>query len=92
MYPLGKQFEVDYSRAASDKKVVVQGENYRFSVITERVVRLEFSPSGNFNDRPTQLIKNRNVGLPDFSVRQDANVVEITTKYFSLNYMFYLKV
>ncbi len=87
MYPLGKQFEVDYSRAASDKKVVVQGENYRFSVITERVVRLEFSPSGNFNDRPTQLIKNRNVGLPDFSVRQDANVVEITTKYFSLNYI-----
>ena len=63
MYPLGKQFEVDYSRAASDKKVVVQGENYRFSVITERVVRLEFSPSGNFNDRPTQLIKNRSVGL-----------------------------
>ena len=87
MYPLGKQFEVDYSRAASDKKVVVQGENYRFSVITERVIRLEFSPSGQFNDRPTQLIKNRNVGLPDFSVRQDANVVEITTKYFSLNYI-----
>ena len=87
MYPLGKQFEVDYSRAASDKKVVVQGANYRFSIITERVVRLEFSPSGQFNDRPTQLIKNRHIGLPDFSVRQDANVVEITTKYFSLNYI-----
>ena len=87
MYPLGKQFEVDYSRAASDKKVVVQGANYRFSIITERVVRLEFSPSGQFNDRPTQLIKNRHIGLPDFSVRQDANIVEITTKYFSLNYI-----
>ncbi len=87
MYPLGKQFEVDYSKSASDKKVVVQGDNYRFSIITERVVRLEFSPSGQFNDKPTQLIKNRQVGLPDFSVRQDANVVEITTKYFSLNYI-----
>ena len=87
MYPLGKQFEIDYSRATSDKKVVVQGENYRFSVVTERVVRLEYSLTGKFNDRPTQLIKARNIGLPDFSVRQDANVVEITTKYFSLNYI-----
>ena len=87
MYPLGKQFEVDYTKAKSDKKVVVQGNNYRISVITERVVRLEFSFNGQFIDRPTQLIKKRNVGLPDFSVRQDANIVEITTKYFSLNYI-----
>ena len=87
MYPLGKQFEVDYAKATCDRKVVVQGSNYRISVITERVVRLEFSPNGQFNDRPTQLIKKRNVGLPDFSVRQDANIVEVTTKYFSLNYI-----
>ena len=87
MYPLGKQFEVDYTKAKSDKKTVVQGNNYRISVITERVVRLEFSPAGQFNDRPTQLIKKRNVGIPDFSVRQDANIVEVTTKYFSLSYI-----
>ena len=87
MYPLGKQFEVDYTKAKSDKKAVVQGANYRISVITERVVRLEYSPNGQFNDRPTQLIKKRNVGLPDFSVRQDATIVEVTTKYFSLSYI-----
>ena len=87
MYPLGKQFEVDYTKATSDRKAIVQGTNYRISVITERVVRLEFSPNGQFNDRPTQLIKKRNVGLPDFSVRQDATIVEVTTKYFSLSYI-----
>jgi len=87
MYPLGKQFEVDYTKAKSDKKVVVQGNNYRITVISERIVRLEFSPTGQFNDRPTQLIKKRNIGLPDFSVRQDANIVEVSTKYFSLNYI-----
>ena len=87
MYPLGKQFEVDYTKAKSDKKLVVQGANYRISVITERVVRLEFSPNGQFNDRPTQLIRKRNVGLPDFSIRQDANILELTTKYFSLTYI-----
>ncbi len=87
MYPLGKQFEVDYGKATSDKKAIVQGPNYRISVISERVVRLEFSPSGQFNDKPTQLIKKRNIGLPDFSVRQDANIVEVTTKYFALSYI-----
>ena len=87
MYPLGRQFEVDYTKAKSDKKAIVQGSNYRISVITERVVRLEFSANGQFNDRPTQLIRKRNVGLPDFSVRQDANIVEISTKYFSLSYI-----
>ena len=87
MYPLGRQFEVDYTKAKSDKKAIVQGNNYRISVITERVVRLEFSVNGQFNDRPTQLIRRRNVGLPDFSVRQDANIVEISTKYFSLSYI-----
>ena len=56
MYPLGKQFEVDYTKAVSDRKAVVQGANYRISVISERIVRLEFSPNGKFNDRPTQLV------------------------------------
>ena len=87
MYPLGEQFEIDYTKAVSDKKTVVQGQNYRMSVISERIVRLEFSPSGRFNDRPTQLIKKRNIGIPDFSVRQDASMMEITTKYFSLTYI-----
>lgn len=87
MYPLGKQFEVDYTKAKSDGKAIILGNNYRISVITERVVRLEYSPNGQFNDRPTQLIKKRNVGLPDFYVRQDATMLELTTKYMSLTYI-----
>ena len=87
MYPLGKQFEVDYTKASSDIKAIIQGKNYRISVITERVIRLEFSPSGQFVDRPTQLVKKRNLGLADFSVRQDTRMVEITTKYFVLSYI-----
>ena len=86
MYPLGKQFEVDYNKAVCDKKVVVQGQLFRISVLTERVVRLEYSPYGQFVDKPTQLILRRNLGLSDFSIRQDSNVLEITTKYFSLTY------
>lgn len=87
MYPLGKQFEVDYTKARSDDKAVVKGSNFRISVITERIVRLEFSPSGQFVDRPTQLVLKRNLGLADFSVKQDTQFLEIITKYFSLSYI-----
>ena len=87
MYPLGKQFQVDSQKAISDKKAVFLGNNYRISMISERCVRLEFSPSGTFVDKPTQLIKKRNLGLPDFAIRQDPNLVEISTKYFILTYI-----
>ncbi len=87
MYPLGKQFEVNYTKAKSDAKAIVLGSNYRISIISERVIRLEYSAAGQFVDRPTQLIRKRNIGLADFSVRQDANIVEVTTKYLALNYI-----
>ena len=84
MYPLGKQFEVDYTRSKSNRKNIIQGKFFRISVITERVVRLEYSPSGQFVDRPTQLVLRRDAGPTDFSVRQDTNIMEVVTRYFSL--------
>lgn len=87
MYPLGKQFELDYTRARSDDKSIIQGSNFRITVITERVVRLEFSSSGQFIDRPTQLVSKRDLGLADFSVKQDTHYLQIATKYFNLTYL-----
>ncbi|MBE6157790.1 MAG: DUF5110 domain-containing protein [Firmicutes bacterium] len=87
MYPLGKQFEVDYTRAGSDEKAIIKGSNFRISIITERIVRLEFSPSGQFVDRPTQLVSKRNLGLANFNVQQDTNYLQVSTKYFNLVYL-----
>jgi len=87
MYPLGKQFEIDYTKVKCDPKAIVQGKTYRISILTERVVRLEYSPTGEFVDRPTQLVMKRNVGLADFAVKQNKTMLEITTKYFVLTYM-----
>lgn len=86
MYPLGKQFECDLRRVKSDPKATVTGKKYRISIITERVIRLEYSPSSSFVDSPTQLVKNRNLGLAAFTIRQDQTSLEISTKYFKLTY------
>ena len=71
MYPLGKQFGVNSSAAISDKKYVVQGTNFRITILSEMIVRCEYSPSGKFNDRPTQLVRKRNFSTPDFQLQQD---------------------
>ena len=75
MYPLGKQFEINYKNAQAESKAIYKGTNYRISIITERVVRLEFSPEGKFVDEPTQLIQKRNLGYPEFRVNQDLNFI-----------------
>ena len=87
MYPLGKQFEVDLSKAQTDEKCIFKGKKYRISVLTERLVRLEYSESGKFVDAPSQLVKNRYLGFPEFQVKQDTKFLEITTKYFHLTYV-----
>ena len=87
MYPLGKQFEIDTSKAKSDNKCTYKGKHYRISVLTERLVRLEYSASGVFVDVPSQFALNRSFSFPEYKVRQDSKFLEITTKYFRLTYV-----
>ncbi len=87
MYPLGKQFEVDISKGVADEKCIFKGKKYRITVLTERLVRLEYNEAGQFVDVPTQLVQNRYLGFPSFEVKQDSKFLEITTKYFHLTYV-----
>ena len=87
MYPLGKQFEIDVSKAKSDEKCTYKGKHYRITVLSERLVRLEYSPSGVFVDVPSQFAINRYFSFPEYQTKQDAKFLEITTKYFRLTYV-----
>ncbi len=71
----------------SSKNTIIQGKNYRFTVLSERLVRLEFSIDGKFNNNKTLLVKNRNFPKCDFQVQQDDKFLVINTKYFSLQYI-----
>ena len=63
-----------------------KGNKYRISVLTERLVRLEYSENGIFNDLETELVKNRNFDNVDFEVTEDNKFLVIKTKYFVLSY------
>ncbi|MCD8221746.1 MAG: glycoside hydrolase family 31 protein [Clostridiales bacterium] len=65
---------------------VVQGPDYRFTVLTPQMLRMEYSRDGAFEDRPTQTVWNRNFDRPVFRVQDSADCVEIDTEYFHLFY------
>lgn len=71
---------------ATDPAAVVQGSNYRISVLTPRLVRLEWSPTGEFTDAATQVVWNRTFPAADFTVRRDGDAVQIRTPHLILDY------
>lgn len=70
----------------SNPKAIFKGVNYRITILSERLIRLEYDITGEFNDDLTLLVKNRNFNLPNFKVNQDEKYLVITTKYFIMQY------
>ena len=73
--------------AKSNKASIVKGEKYRFTVLTDRLIRMEYSPNGVFEDRPTELAIFRNFAPIMFNVTETDSLLEIKTKYFTLAYV-----
>lgn len=67
---------------------VVTGDTYRFTVITDSLIRLEEDPAGKFEDRPSQTVVNRDFDEPKVKVISDNNghKLEIITDSFHLYY------
>ena len=87
MASLSKYFIQDESNLLVRNDCIVFGNNYRFSVLTERLIRLEYSPSGKFEDRASELVINRNFPKPNFTYQKNKGILEIKTRYFTLNYL-----
>lgn len=65
---------------------IISGEHYRISVLTERLIRLEYNPNGIFNDSKSQLVVFRDFPKVNFEITQDNRFLVIKTKYFTLSY------
>ncbi len=71
--------------AANPEAVVVTG-NARFTVLTDRLIRMEWSENGKFEDNATLAIVNRNLPVPEFTARNMGQGVQIKTKALILRY------
>lgn len=65
---------------------VVQGDRFRFTVLTPQLIRMEYSANGCFEDRATQTILNRNFSTPFFHLDETDDQLEITTQALRLRY------
>lgn len=70
--------------ATSD--AVVATKSVRFTVLTARLLRMEYSPTGQFEDRPSQPFWYRRQPVPQFEVRRNDRGVEIETSHLLLRY------
>lgn len=68
------------------KENIVEGERYRISVLTPGLVRLEYAEDGIFEDRPTQVVWNRDMGICDYQVFEAEDCLEIVTERIHLHY------
>src|SRR5450759_3490396 len=65
---------------------VVAGAHVRFTLLTPRMIRMEYSPSVVFEDRPSQAFWFRHQPVPAFTVNQTAESIQIETDYLALDY------
>jgi alpha-glucosidase (family GH31 glycosyl hydrolase) len=65
---------------------IVSGERWRITVLTDGLVRLEWSPDGGFEDRASTLAVHRDLPVPAFSVAESDGALEIVTARFRLVY------
>ena len=65
---------------------VVKGEKYRFSILTSRLIRMEYSECGAFEDKATQTVFYRNFPDNDYSTNLNNGILTIETEYLIVNY------
>ena len=70
---------------ANPDACVVAG-NARFTVLTDRLVRMEWSENGVFEDNATLAVINRNLPVPAFRVTRDGDAVRIRPSALPLDY------
>ena len=65
---------------------VVKGDKYRITVLTEGLLRLEYSEDGVFEDRATQTVLNRDFPETDYEVKETEEELVLVTKRLRLTY------
>ena len=74
------------ARPEAKEANVVKGDKYRITVLTEGLLRLEYSEDGVFEDRATQTVLNRDFEETAFEVKETEEELIIVTKRLRLTY------
>lgn len=87
MNTIGGYFVENLANCKCKKDSMIIGNKYRISILTERLVRLEYNPKGVFEDRPTQRVIYRNFPKVNYTATQSETLLQVITSYFTLDYV-----
>ena len=71
----------------SNKDSYIIGKKYRVTVLSSRLIRLEYSESGIFEDRPTSLVINRKFPKVEYAITESDTLIQIATNIFTVTYV-----
>jgi len=78
-------FAQKYNPVANEK-AVVEVDKARFTILTPRVIRMEWAEDGKFEDNASLVFVNRNLPVPVFSKNISNNLLVISTDKIILTY------
>lgn len=74
-------------KLVSDKESYIIGKKYRFTVLSPRLIRLEYNKDGIFEDRPTSQVITRRFPKVQYAITESETLVQIDTGVFTLTYV-----
>ena len=70
----------------ANPEAVIEHGNARFTVLTDRLIRMEWAEDGKFEDRTSLAFVNRNLPVPKFTKSEKGGVLTIKTGKVTLTY------
>jgi alpha-glucosidase (family GH31 glycosyl hydrolase) len=74
------------TRHVAHPDAIVAGDKYRFTILTDGLVRFEWADDGKFEDRASTFAINRKLTVPDYFVWDRGYGIEIVTKRMHVVY------
>ncbi|MDP4276125.1 MAG: glycoside hydrolase family 31 protein [Bacteroidota bacterium] len=71
---------------SSDKAIVKSGEDVRFTVLTDGVIRMEWDSTGLFTDDPSFVVVRRDLPVPVYNVSKSGGWLTISTPKMIVRY------
>ncbi len=77
----------DKGNITCEKDNIITLGKVRFSVLSPRLIRIEYSEKGVFEDRATSLVSNRHFDKMPFGIVESETTIQINTGVFTLTYV-----
>lgn len=81
-----KEYYIPETHPQSDPRNCICGAHYRITLLTEKLVRLEYSEDGVFEDGPTQVVWNRDFPPVEYTVKRDKTGIVVRTSRLQIQY------